>query len=139
MAKAARRKPMAEINVVPYIDVTLVLLVIFMVTAPMMTQGINVDLPDAASGPLSVSENELTLVVSVKADSTYYINVGDEEQSVALELIGERAAKIIQANPDIKVLVEGDQALNYGVVVNWMNVLQQAGAGSVGHITEPPG
>jgi biopolymer transport protein TolR len=139
MAKAARRKPMAEINVVPYIDVTLVLLVIFMVTAPMMTQGINVDLPDAASGPLSVSENELTLVVSVKADSTYYINVGDEEQSVALELIGERAAKIIQANPDIKVLVEGDQALNYGVVVNLMNVLQQAGAGSVGLITEPPG
>lgn len=139
MAKAARRKPMAEINVVPYIDVTLVLLVIFMVTAPMMTQGINVDLPDAASGALSVSENELTLVVSVKADSTYYINVGDEEQSVALELIGERAAKIIQANPDIKVLVEGDQALNYGVVVNLMNVLQQAGAGSVGLITEPPG
>ena len=139
MAKAARRKPMAEINVVPYIDVTLVLLVIFMVTAPMMTQGINVDLPDAASGPLSVSENELTLVVSVKADSTYYINVGDEGQSVALELIGERAAKIIQANPDIKVLVEGDQALNYGVVVNLMNVLQQAGAGSVGLITEPPG
>ena len=139
MAKAARRKPMAEINVVPYIDVTLVLLVIFMVTAPMMTQGINVDLPDAASGPLSVSENELTLVVSVKADSTYYINVGDEEQSVALELIGERAAKIIQANPDIKVLVEGDQALNYGVVVGLMNVLQQAGARSVGLITEPPG
>ncbi|MDA9285634.1 protein TolR [Pseudomonadales bacterium] len=139
MAKAARRKPMAEINVVPYIDVTLVLLVIFMVTAPMMTQGINVDLPDADSGPLSVSENELTLVVSVKADSTYYINVGDEEESVALALIGERAGKIIQANPDIKVLVEGDQALNYGVVVGLMNVLQQAGARSVGLITEPPG
>ncbi|MEJ6593330.1 MAG: protein TolR [SAR86 cluster bacterium] len=139
MAKAARRKPMAEINVVPYIDVTLVLLVIFMVTAPMMTQGINVDLPDAASGPLSVRENELTLVVSVKADSTYYINVGDEEESVALALIGERAAKIIQANPDIKVLVEGDQALSYGVVVGLMNVLQQAGARSVGLITEPPG
>ena len=130
---------MAEINVVPYIDVTLVLLVIFMVTAPMMTQGINVDLPDADSGPLSVSENELTLVVSVKADSTYYINVGDEEESVALALIGERAGKIIQANPDIKVLVEGDQALNYGVVVGLMNVLQQAGARSVGLITEPPG
>ncbi|MDA9297986.1 protein TolR [Pseudomonadales bacterium] len=139
MAKAARRKPMAEINVVPYIDVTLVLLVIFMVTAPMMTQGINVDLPDADSGPLSVSENELPLVVSVKADSTYYINVGDEEESVALALIGERAGKIIQANPDIKVLVEGDQALNYGGVVGLMNVLQQAGARSVGLITEPPG
>ena len=139
MAKAAIRKPMAEINVVPYIDVTLVLLVIFMVTAPLMTQGINVDLPDAASGPMAVNEDELTLVVSVKADSTYYMNVGQEEEQVALALIGERAAKIIQVNPDIKVLVEGDQALSYGVVVGLMNVLQQAGARSVGLITEPPG
>jgi biopolymer transport protein TolR len=138
MAKAARRKPMAEINVVPYIDVTLVLLVIFMVTAPMMTQGINVDLPDASSGPLSVAENEPTLVVSIKADKTYYMNVGEEEESVALSLIGARASKIIGANPAIKVLVEGDQSLSYGVVVNLMNVLQQAGARSVGLITEPP-
>jgi biopolymer transport protein TolR len=139
MAKAARRKPMAEINVVPYIDVTLVLLVIFMVTAPMMTQGIKVDLPDAASGPLSVSENEITLVVSIKADATYYMNVGEEEEAVALSLIGERASKIIKANPDIKVLVEGDESLSYGVVVGLMNILQQAGARSVGLITEPPG
>ncbi|MDP4598917.1 MAG: protein TolR [Pseudomonadales bacterium] len=139
MAKAARRKPMAEINVVPYIDVMLVLLVIFMVTAPMMTQGIKVDLPDAASGPLSVSENEVTLVVSIKADATYYMNVGAEEEAVALPLIAERASKIIQANPDIKVLVEGDESLSYGVVVGLMNILQQAGARSVGLITEPPG
>ena len=139
MTKAARRKPMAEINVVPYIDVMLVLLVIFMVTAPMMTQGIKVDLPDAASGPLSVSENEVTLVVSIKADATYYMNVGAEEEAVALPLIAERAGKIIQANPDIKVLVEGDESLSYGVVVGLMNILQQAGARSVGLITEPPG
>ena len=139
MAKAARRKPMAEINVVPYIDVMLVLLVIFMVTAPMMTQGIKVDLPDAASGPLSVSENEVTLVVSIKADATYYMNVGAEEEAVALQLIAERASKIIQANQDIKVLVEGDESLSYGVVVGLMNILQQAGARSVGLITEPPG
>ena len=139
MAKAARRKPMAEINVVPYIDVMLVLLVIFMVTAPMMTQGIKVDLPDAASGPLSVSENEVTLVVSIKADATYYMNVGAEEEAVALPLIAERASKIIQANPDIKVLEEGDESLSYGVVVGLMNILQQAGARSVGLITEPPG
>jgi biopolymer transport protein TolR len=138
MAKAARRKPMAEINVVPYIDVTLVLLVIFMVTAPLMTQGINVDLPDANSGPLSVTDNEPTLVVSIRADQSYYMNVGEEEEAVALSLVGDRAAKIISANPSIKVLVEGDQSLNYGVVVNLMNVLQQAGARSVGLITEPP-
>ena len=67
------------------------------------------------------------------------MNVGQEEEQVALALIGERAAKIIQVNPDIKVLVEGDQALSYGVVVGLMNVLQQAGARSVGLITEPPG
>ena len=138
MAKAARRKPMSEINVVPYIDVMLVLLVIFMVTAPLLTQGILVDLPDAQSGPMDVDENEPSLVVSVKSDRTYYMNTGEAETPVPLESIGERAGKIIAANPDIKVLVEGDEALPYGVVINVMNVLQAAGARSVGLITELP-
>ena len=129
---------MSEINVVPYIDVMLVLLVIFMVTAPLMTQGIKVDLPEAVSGPLEVDDNELMLVVSVKADGSYYMNLGDEEESVALAKIGERASKVVNANPTIKVLVEGDKSLNYGVIVNLMNVLQLAGATSVGLITEPP-
>ena len=134
MAKAARRKPMSEINVVPYIDV----LVIFMVTAPMMSQGIKVDLPDASSGPLDVDENEPMLIVSIKADGTYYMNVGETEEAVALSMISERAGKIITANPDIKVLVEGDQELRYGAIIELMNVLQTAGAASVGLITEPP-
>lgn len=138
MPKAARRKPMSEINVVPYIDVMLVLLVIFMVTAPLMTQGIKVDLPDAASGPIETTEDEPMLVVSVKADGTYYINVGEEEEPVALREIGERVEKIIAARPDIKVLVEGDESLAYGVIVQLMNTLQAAGANSVGLITEPP-
>ncbi|MDA7774627.1 protein TolR [Pseudomonadales bacterium] len=140
MAKANRRKPMAEINVVPYIDVMLVLLVIFMVTAPLMTQGIKVDLPEASSGPLDVAEDEVTLVVSIKSDNTYYMNVGEEEEeeAVPLSVIGERASKIITANPKIKVLVEGDHTLSYGVVVDLMNTLQLAGAESVGLITEPP-
>lgn len=138
MAKPQRRKPMSEINVVPYIDVMLVLLVIFMVTAPLMTQGIKVDLPDASSEPMDVNENEPVLVVSVKADKTYYMNVGDDEEAVALGDIADRAAKIMKANPDIKVMVEGDQNLEYGVVVNLMNILQAAGAQSVGLITEPP-
>ena len=129
---------MSEINVVPYIDVMLVLLVIFMVSAPLMTQGIKVDLPEAASGPLEVDDNGLMLVVSVKADGSYYMNLGDEEESVALAKIGERASKVVNANPTIKVLVEGDKSLNYGVIVNLMNVLQVAGATSVGLITEPP-
>jgi biopolymer transport protein TolR len=129
---------MSEINVVPYIDVMLVLLVIFMVTAPLMTQGIKIDVPDATSGPLDVDENEPTLVVSVKSDNTYYMNMGDEEEPVELAMIAERANKILAANPDIKVLVEGDQGLQYGVIIHVMDVLQSAGATSVGLITEPP-
>ena len=138
MSKAKRRKPMSEINVVPYIDVMLVLLVIFMVTAPLMMQGIKVDLPEAVSGPLEVNQDEPMLVVSVKGDGTYYMNVGDEEEVVILADIGERASKIIAANPDIIVLVEGDKSLSYGVIVDLMTVLQQAGAASVGLVTEPP-
>ena len=86
-----------------------------------MTQGIKVDLPEAASGPLQVSENEAMLVVSVKADGSYYINVGENEEPVALALVAERANKIITANPNIRVLVEGDKHLSYGLVVNLMN------------------
>ncbi|MEX2490038.1 MAG: protein TolR [Pseudomonadales bacterium] len=138
MAKAQRRKPMSEINVVPYIDVMLVLLVIFMVTAPLMTQGVKVDLPDATSGPLKIDQNEPVLVVSVKSDKTYYMNVGDEEEQIDRAQIRERAGKIMAANPDIKVLVEGDESLEYGVVIGVMNILQAAGAQSVGLITEPP-
>jgi biopolymer transport protein TolR len=139
MAKSSRRKPMSEINVVPYIDVMLVLLVIFMVTAPLMTQGIKVDLPEAASGPIDVSEDEPMLVVSVKADGSYYINLGEAEEPVPLSEIGEKAGKVIAANPKIKVLVEGDKTLAYGVIVNLMNTLQTAGASNVGLITQPPG
>jgi biopolymer transport protein TolR len=115
----------------------LVLLVIFMVTAPLMTQGIKVDLPEAASGPIDVTDDEPMLVVSVKDDATYYINLGEAEEPVPLSEIGDRAAKIIAANPRIKVLVEGDKNLAYGVIVNLMNTLQAAGAKSVGLITEP--
>ena len=137
MAKASRRRPMSEINVVPYIDVMLVLLVIFMVTAPLMTQGIKVDLPEAMSGPLEV-DDEPMLVISVKANGSYYMNVGEEEVVVPLKEVQTRAAKIISARPGIKVLVEGDKNLPYGVIVDLMNTLQLAGAGSVGLITEPP-
>jgi len=138
MAKASRRKPMSEINVVPYIDVMLVLLVIFMVTAPLMTQGIKVDLPEAASGPLEVDDDEPMLVVSVKEDGSYYMNLGEEEEPVPLSEIGSRTQKILAANPDIKVLVEGDKNLAYGVIVDLMNTLQASGAVSVGLITQPP-
>lgn len=139
MSKVTRRKPMSEINVVPYIDVMLVLLVIFMVTAPLMTQGIKVDLPDANSEALDVDADQNFLVVTIRADRSYYLNTGDEEQAVALETIGETAMKIISANPAIRVLVEGDQSLPYGVVVTLMDELQRAGVEGVGLVTEPSG
>ncbi|MAV27357.1 MAG: protein TolR [Gammaproteobacteria bacterium] len=138
MAKSNRRKPMSEINVVPYIDVMLVLLVIFMVTAPLMMQGIQVDLPNADSASLNVDVDEVRLVVTVKADGTYYMNLGDEEEHVPLSLIAERTSKVISANPDIRVLVEGDETLGYGVIVDLISVLRGAGADSVGLITERP-
>lgn len=139
MAKAKRRRPMSEINVVPYIDVMLVLLVIFMVAAPLMVQGIDVNLPDANSGPIQLDEDEPALVVTAKADGTYYMNVGEDAEPVVLSMIFERTEKILASNPDIKILVEGDESLSYGVVMNLMNVLQTAGAQNVGLITEPPG
>jgi biopolymer transport protein TolR len=128
---------MSEINVVPYIDVMLVLLVIFMVTAPLLTQGIKVELPKAYSESMDADEN--ALIVTIKEDGSYYMNTGDEEKTVTLQQIGERGSKIIRANPDIKVLVEGDRNLKYGNVVELMSVLQKAGAANVGLITEPPG
>ena len=138
MSKAKRRKVMSEINVVPYIDVMLVLLVIFMVTAPLMNQGIKIDLPQSNSKPLDIDADELPLVISVKKDSTYYINVGNEEKPIALEYLGEQAGKIIEANPTIEVFVEGDKSLPYEVIINLMNILQLAGATNVNLITEPP-
>ena len=139
MAKSIRRRPMAEINVVPYIDVMLVLLVIFMVTAPLMTQGVKVDLPQAISESIDVSDPEQLLVVTIKKDGSLYLNVGKEDERVNLATVGERASRILQANPRVQVLIEADRDLQYGLVINVMNILQKSGAPSVGLVTEPPG
>lgn len=130
---------MAEINVVPYIDVMLVLLVIFMVAAPLLVQGIQIEVPKAHSGPLQLDEDEPALVVSIDASGSYFINVGAEAEPVPLDLIADRTGKILAANPDIKVLVEGDETIAYGNVVRLMSILQNAGAENIGLITEPPG
>lgn len=134
-----RRKPMSEINVVPYIDVMLVLLVVFMVTAPLLTQGVSVDLPEAPSEPLEVKDEQETLVVSVKFDGTYYIDLGeDPEAPVTLEYIADRVKKIMNIKPNTPVLIRGDKAVDYGVIVRLMTVLQSAGVPSVGLISEQP-
>lgn len=133
-----KKKPMAEINVVPYIDVMLVLLVVFMVTAPMLMQGVQVDLPQAPSAPIDEQEAE-PLIVSIKQDGSYYLNLGgDEEQSRPLDEITDTVAKVLRQEPSTPVLVWGDHSVGYGTVVNLMSELQNAGAPSVGLVTEPP-
>ncbi len=138
---AGRRKPMADINVVPYIDVMLVLLVIFMATAPLLTQGVLVDLPDAPSEPISEQQDD-PFVVSVQADGAIFVNLGlkdedDKGRRVTEFSLADQAAKVISARPDIPVYVRADHSLDYGRVVRIMTVLQGAGAKSVGLITDP--
>ena len=135
-----KRKPMGEINVVPYIDVMLVLLIVFMVTAPLLNQGIEVELPEANNEPLNIDENLETLVVSVTSAGQYFLSIGatgDDRQSIELEAVGEQVGIIVRANPTIQVLVEGDTEANWGAIVNLITVLQQAGVSSPNFITQP--
>ena len=140
-----KRKPVAEMNVVPYIDVMLVLLVIFMVTAPMLNQGVKVDLPQVASEVLPSASTQQVLPLSVLADGTYYWNLGETvdtenrtETAISLEEMTEGVAKIMRARPDTLVYIRGDREVNYGVVVAAMAALQQSGVPNVGLITEAP-
>lgn len=129
---------MAEINVVPYIDVMLVLLIVFMVTAPLLTQGVAVDLPKTVSTLLDEQDKE-PLVISIKADGSYYIKLGkNEETPKPLAQVIEQAGKVIKLQPQTQVLVWGDTNVPYGKVVDLMAQLQQSGAESVGLITESP-
>jgi len=133
-----RRKPMSEINVVPYIDVMLVLLIIFMVTAPMLMQGVEVELPEAPSEPMQNQEDE-PLIVSIKADGSYYINLGGEpDKAQTVDVIKDKVSKILNRKPQTPVLVWGDRRVEYGLVVSLMSELQDAGAKTVGLVTENP-
>jgi biopolymer transport protein TolR len=136
--KQKTRRPMAEINVVPYIDVMLVLLVIFMITAPLLTQGVKVELVEADAKPIE-DDAKRPLVVSVEADGTWSITYDDDRtQQVDAEELLHKSAAIIQNNPGIPVLIKGDKGVVYDRVVQAMVVLQSAGAPSVGLITQPP-
>lgn len=129
---------MAEINVVPYIDVMLVLLIIFMVTAPMLMQGVQVDLPKASAEPVPDQDSE-PLIVSIDSKGQLFLNLGaNEDQALSLVTVKERVATIVRRDPDKSVLVWGDAAVPYGQVVNLMTALQAAGAPSVGLVTEEP-
>ena len=133
------RKLVAEMNVVPYIDVMLVLLVIFMATAPMMTQGINVDLPDSNSDPIDTTKNE-PVIISVTADGSYFIDVGgDSQKSSSLETVKGHVLRIHKHKPSTLFLVEGDGNVAYARVVSLMGALQVAGISQLGLVTEPQG
>jgi biopolymer transport protein TolR len=127
----------AEINVVPYIDVTLVLMVIFMITAPLLMQGVKVELPVANSAPIESEERD-PFIVSVKDDGTYWVDEKGINQPKSLSLVKDRVAKILRQQPETPILVWGDKGVDYGAVVNLMSELQRAGASSVGLVTEPP-
>jgi biopolymer transport protein TolR len=133
-----RRKPMSEINVVPYIDIMLVLLIIFMITAPLVTQGVRVELPQADAEPLP-EETDEPLVISVGRDGALYVNVGDDKvQPVQDETLMLRVAAVLRQKPKTPVMVRGDAQVDYGRVVHAMVLAQAAGAPSVGLVTEPP-
>ena len=127
------KKLMSEINVVPYIDVTLVLLVIFMITAPLLTQGVKVELPRAAAKPVE-SQDQETLVVTVDRAGNYFL----DDRRIAPGELRKKVATILRLRPQTPVLIRGDRQANYGEVVKAMSLLQSAGAPSVGLLTEPP-
>ncbi|KRW59682.1 protein TolR [Pseudomonas sp. TTU2014-080ASC] len=144
-----RRKPVAEMNVVPYIDVMLVLLVIFMVTAPMLNQGVKVDLPKVSSEALPQDNNAQVLTISIKADKTFYWNMGTEvdvetvqDKALTLDEMTRAVTAIVAQSratgKQVQVFVRGDKSVDYGTVMAAMGGLQQAAVGNVGLITEAP-
>lgn len=134
-----KRKLMGEINVVPYIDVMLVLLIIFMVTAPLLTQGVEVELPDAGAEPLTEEMQEQDpLILSIDSAGAYYLNIGDaEDQPREPAEVLQLAETLLQQKPEIPVLVKADETVPYGRVMSGMVLLQQAGATKVGFLTDP--
>jgi biopolymer transport protein TolR len=139
-AKVRRRKLMGEINVVPYIDVMLVLLIIFMVTAPLLKEGVKVDLPDAGAQPLDaefLAKHE-PLILSIDARGWLYVNIGKNRDQPATEAaVSARTAAVLRRDPLTPVLVKADTTVPYGTVVRAMVLLQHAGAAKVGFLTDP--
>jgi biopolymer transport protein TolR len=131
------RRLMGEINVVPYIDVMLVLLIIFMVTAPLLTQGVHVELPKAGAAVLPDAKHP-PLVVSVDRLGKLYVNVGDETSKPVDEAtLGARVRLVLSRDPEAPVLLKADAAIAYGRVMQTMVLLQKAGAARVGFVTDP--
>jgi len=138
MARHRKRRAVAEINVVPYIDVMLVLLIIFMITAPLIQQGVEIDLPQANANPLPPEQNE-PVVLTVSKTGEYYLNVGEHvNKPIDAEVLVHRVAAVVKYKPDTPVLVRGDKEVDYGSVTNAMVLLQTAGVEKVGLMTDQP-
>ena len=143
--KRSGRRLMNQINVVPYIDVMLVLLVIFMVTAPMLTQGVKIELPKVAAEALATDTRQQILTLSVKADGGYYWNLGGElntrqqtDSAVTLEEMSAKVMQVVAARSDTQVYIRADDTAGYGRVVAAMAVLQKGGVSNLGLVTEAP-
>ena len=136
-SKHKKRKLVAEINVIPYVDVTFVLLVVFMVTAPLLMQGVQVNLPAVDSAPIKSNDND-PFIVSIKNDGSYWIDQRGENQNKNLNEIKQIIQKILSQSPEKQILIWGDEKVDYGSVVLLMSELQKVGATSVGLITDPP-
>jgi len=133
-----KRGPMAEINVVPYIDVTFVLLMIFMITAPLVQTGVDVDLPQADASAVDLKD-EPPVIVSVKKDGSFFIDIGDrQDEPVDESVLYTRVAAVLRNNPQAQIYVRGDHSVDYGKIVTVMAALKGAGAPKVGLMTTPP-
>ncbi len=136
ITKTRKHRQMNEINVVPYIDVMLVLLVIFMVTAPLLTEGVKVDLPQASAKPIESSES-IPFVVHVNAAGEYFVNQ-ETGESVNLNAIQVKAAATMRAKPATPFLVRGDANVDFDAVIQAMVALQKAGVEDIGLVTRSP-
>jgi len=138
MRRHAKRRLLGEINVVPYIDVMLVLLIIFMVTAPLLTQGIEVELPKAAAEPIDAGQDDPPLVLSIDAQGRYYLSVGEATDApIEADEVVRLASIVLRRKPETPVLVKADRKVAYGSVVEGMLLLQQSGAAKLGFLTDP--
>ena len=137
MARSTKRRPMAEINVVPYIDVMLVLLIIFMITAPLIQQGVEIDLPQADAEQVD-DDNIQPLVVTVDQQGQYYLDVGEKtDEPISTDTLQIKVAAVLRNKPKTSVMIRGDKGVLYGEVVRAMTSLQAAGVPSIGLLTDP--
>lgn len=132
LRRRMRGRPMTEINVAPFVDVMLVLVVIFMIAAPLLTVGVPVDLPQAAVDPLN--EEKEPLIITVDSEGRVYLQESEIEQ----DLLIPRLVAVSEANPDLRVFVRGDRAINYGRVMEVMGLVSEAGFSKVALIAEIP-